>query len=92
MSASGDLKSGDPLFSTTLLQEFQPRPPSRKIDPVPNGNDLDIIRLSDEVLHELLSKFAIIVLMPELESLSVTKYVQNAPETVPRIRKIQVMC
>ena len=36
-------------------------------------------------------KFAITVLMPELESLSVTKYVQNAPETVPQIRKIQVM-
>ena len=68
MPTSGDLKSGDYLFFTSP-PEFQ-RPP-RKIDPVPNGNDVHTIKIR------------------MLETIFVND--KNAPETVLRIRKIQVL-
>ena len=57
MPTSGDLKSGDCLFSL-----LPPTPPQKKkIDPAPNGNDLGHYMTS--YMMYILSKFEIIVLM-----------------------------
>ena len=52
MPTSGDLKSGDCLFFTHYPPGIpsEPPPPPRKIDPAPNGNDLD--RTLYDVLHD----------------------------------------
>ena len=68
MTTSGDLKSGDYLFSPPM--EFQRTPPSppRQIDSSPNGNDLG--HYMKFYMKYILSKFAIIVLMPEITFVS----------------------
>ena len=66
MPNSGDLKSGDSLFFTTPL-EFQQKPsppPLRQIDPALNGNDLS--NYIKSYMRYILSKFTVIVLMPEM--------------------------
>ena len=63
MPTSGDLKSGDSPFLTTP-RNFNGLPPPRQIDPAPNGNDLGHYMKS--YMKYILSKFAFIVLMPEL--------------------------
>ena len=60
MPTSGDLKSGDCPFFTTPT----PTPPPRKIDPAPNGNDLEHYMTS--YIMYILSKFEIIILMLEI--------------------------
>ena len=62
MPTSGDLKSGDCLFSLPP-PEFQRPPPSaqKKIDSAPNVNDLGHYMTS--YMMYILSKFKIIVLM-----------------------------
>ena len=66
MSTSGDLKSGDCLFSPPPPPptEFQRTPAPRKIDPAPNGKDLGHYMMS--YMMYVLSKFEIIVLMLEI--------------------------
>ena len=64
MPISRDLKSGDSLFFITP-PEFPRTPPPRQTDPAPNGNDLGNYMKSYNMKH-ILSKFAIIVLLPEL--------------------------
>ena len=64
MPTSGDLKSGDCLFFATPLEFQQPPPPPRKIDPAPNGNDLEHYMTSYMIY--IISKFEIIVLMLEI--------------------------
>ena len=64
MPISGDLKSGDSLFFTTP-PEFQRTLPPRQTDTAPNGYDLRNYMKSYNMKH-ILSKFAIIVLLPEL--------------------------
>ena len=61
MPTFGDLKSGDYNFS--LPPKPRPPPPTQ-IDPAPNRNDLGHYMKS--YMRYLLSKFAIIVLMPEI--------------------------
>ena len=58
MPTSGDLKSGDCLFSLPL-------PPQKKIDPAPNGNDLGHYNMTSYMMY-ILSKFKVIVLMLEI--------------------------
>ena len=67
MPTSGDLKSGDCLFSLPPPPaEFQrtPLPLKKKIDPAPNRNDLGHYMMS--YMMYVLSKFEIIVLMLEI--------------------------
>ena len=59
-STSGDLKSGISLFFFTTPNEF---PRFQQIDPAPNGNDLRHYMKS--YMKQILSKFAIIILMPK---------------------------
>ena len=62
MPTSGDLKSGDCLFFHHPPQNFND--PRLEIDPAPNRNDLGHYMKS--FMNYVLSKFAIIVLMPEI--------------------------
>ena len=65
MPPFGDLKSGDsPSLSLLPPRNFNGLPPPRQIDPAPNGNDLGHYMKS--YMKYILSKFAFIVLMPEL--------------------------
>ena len=58
MPTSGDLKSGDCLFS------LPPPPQKKKIEPAPNRNDLGHYMTS--YMMYILSEFKIIVLMLEI--------------------------
>ena len=61
---SGDLKSGDSLFFTPP-PNFNGTPPApQQIAPAPNKNDLGHYMKS--YMTNILSKFAIIVFMPEI--------------------------
>ena len=62
MPASGDLRS-EALFFSLPPPGISTDPP-RQIDPTPNGNDLGHYMKSYR--KDILSKFAIIVLMPEI--------------------------
>ena len=64
MPTSGDLKTGDSSFLSTPPWNFNGLPPPWQIDPAPNGNDLGHYMKS--YMKYILSKFAIVVLMPEL--------------------------
>ena len=66
MPTSGDLKSGDCLFSLSPPPNFNEPPlsPPKKIDPAPNGNDLGHYMTS--YMMYILSKYEIIVLMLEI--------------------------
>ena len=70
MPTSGDLKSGDCLFSLPPGISTTP-PPKKKIDPVPNGNDLGHYMTS--YMMYILSKFEIIKSQTE-SALLFTKY------------------
>ena len=87
MPASGDLRSEDTLFFTTPSRNFNR--PARQIDPTPNGNDLGHYMKSYR--KDILSKFAIIVLMPEI--IFVSKWIRaKMPHTdVLRMRKIHIL-
>ena len=61
MPTSGDLKSADSLFFH-YPRNFSG--PPRQIDPVPNGNGLG--HYIKSYMSYILSKFAVIVLMPEI--------------------------
>ena len=78
MPTSGDPKSGDCLFFTT-----PPSPPRWKIDPAPNRNDLG--HYMTTYMMYILSKFDARNNLCQWLNTS-----KNAPETVLRIRKIQV--
>ena len=52
MPTSGDLKSGDCLFFSTPLPRNFNTPPPPKIDPGPNGNDLEHYMTSYMMLHD----------------------------------------
>ena len=62
---SGDLKSGDSLFFTPPPPNFNGTPPApQQIAPAPNRNDLGHYMKS--YMTNILSKFAIILFMPEI--------------------------
>ena len=62
---SGDLKSGDSLFFTPPPRiSTEPPLPPQQIAPAPNRNDLGHYMKS--YMTNILSKFAIIVFMPEI--------------------------
>ena len=62
---SGDLKSGDSLFFYSPPRiSTEPPPAPQQIAPAPNRNDLGHYMKS--YMTNILSKFAIIVFMPEI--------------------------
>ena len=67
MPTSGDLKSGDCLFSLPPPPNFNETPPPRRIDPAPNGyNGNDSGPYMTSYMIYILSKFEIMVLMLEI--------------------------
>ena len=92
MPTLGDLKSGSSLFleppTRVISTDHPPPPPPRQIDPVANGNDLGHYMKS--YMNYILSKFAIIVWMPD--RIFVDQWLntcKNAPETVLRKKKFK---
>ena len=85
MPTSGDLKSGVYLFCTTP-NGF---PRFRQIDPAPNGNDL--WHYMKSYMRYILSKFTTTVLNVRNNLWQWLNTCKNAPETILRIRKIQVL-
>ena len=84
MPTSGDLKSGDCLFSTTPHPpNFNGPPPPQQTDPVPNGNGYGHYLKSYMTLHTI----KIHVHRFDAKIIFFSAY---CPETLLRIKKIQI--